>query len=72
METLGHDAEQSPWKELSNRAGDGRETRLLWREEDGQLKVVVHNITAGEVFEVPAQPDNALDVFEHPFAYIGE
>ena len=69
METLSASPEQSPWKELSHRGGDGHEVRLLWQEENGELKVVVEDVAAGEVFEIPARPDNAGEVFAHPFAY---
>jgi hypothetical protein len=56
-------------RELDHRGGDGVEVRLLWSEDDGELKVVVEDLSAGETFEVPASPENALDVFRHPFAY---
>ena len=56
-------------RELDHRGGDGVEVRLLWSEEDGELKVVVEDLAAGEAFEIPARPDNALEVFRHPFAY---
>jgi hypothetical protein len=56
-------------RELDHRAGDGFEVRLLWGGEDGELKVVVDNWLTDEHFEIRARPDNALDVFRHPFAY---
>lgn len=56
-------------RELDHRVGDGFEVTLLWSEEDGSLKVVVNDWRTEEQFEVPARPDNALDVFQHPFAY---
>ena len=39
------------------------------REDDGSLKVVVNDWRSDEKFEVDATPDNALDIFKHPFAY---
>jgi hypothetical protein len=56
-------------RELASRAGDGVEIRLLWGEVDGTLRVVVDDWRTGESFELEVQPDNALDVFNHPFAY---
>jgi hemolysin activation/secretion protein len=58
-------------RELAHRVGDGFEVSLLWGEEDGALKVVVQNWRTDERFEVAARADNALDVFNHPFAYRG-
>jgi hypothetical protein len=56
-------------KELDRRAGDGMDVRLLWSEADGTLRVVVEDWRAGESFEIEADPANALDVFNHPYAY---
>ncbi len=56
-------------RELAHRLGDGFEVTLLWNGEDGSLKVVVNDWRTDERFEVAARADNALDVFNHPFAY---
>ena len=56
-------------KELAHRAGDGVEVSLLWSEADNRLIVTVADMRAGEAFELKAHPENALDVFYHPFAY---
>jgi hypothetical protein len=56
-------------RELDHRVGDGFEVTLLWGADDGELKVVVNDWRSDEQFEVPATPDNALEVFKHPFAY---
>jgi hypothetical protein len=56
--------------ELAERAGDGFAVSLLWdRDHDGRLWVSVLDEDTGETFAVEAAPDNALDVFYHPFAY---
>ena len=64
METL-----EREMRELDQRLGDGFEVTLLWAEDDGSLKVVVDDWRTDEHFEIPARPDNALEVFKHPFAY---
>jgi hypothetical protein len=64
METL-----EREMRELAHRVGDGFEVTLLWAEDDGQLKVVVRDWRTAEEFEIEARADNALDVFNHPFAY---
>ncbi|HZO62654.1 MAG TPA: hypothetical protein VFB35_06695 [Gaiellaceae bacterium] len=56
-------------RELDHRLGDGFEVRLLWGAEDGELKVVVDDWRTDEHFEISARADNALDVFNHPYAY---
>ena len=58
-------------RELGHRGGDGSAVRLLWGEETlgEHLKVIVADLAAGETFEIPVPPDNALEVFNHPFAY---
>ena len=64
METL-----EQEMRELAHRGGDGFEVRLLWGEDGGTLKVVVDDWRTDEHFEIAARADNALDVFNHPFAY---
>jgi hypothetical protein len=65
METLQEERK----RELAHRVGDGFEATLLWGEDDGTLTVVVNDWRTDERFEVEARADNALDVFNHPFAY---
>jgi hypothetical protein len=64
METL-----EREMKELAHRVGDGFEVTLLWAEDGDELKVVVNDWRTDEHFEIDARADNALDVFNHPFAY---
>jgi hypothetical protein len=64
METL-----EREMKELAHRVGDGFEVTLLWAEDGNELKVVVNDWRTDERFEIDARADNALDVFNHPFAY---
>jgi hypothetical protein len=56
-------------RELACRAGDGLEVVLLWSQVDNRLTVSVADSRTGDSFELPARPENALDVFHHPFAY---
>jgi hypothetical protein len=65
METLAKPEK----RELAHRVGDGFEATLLWAEDDGSLTVVVNDWRTDEQFEVVARADNAMDVFNHPFAY---
>lgn len=56
-------------RELDCRASNGIDVSLLWSRRANRLTVAVHDTATGEVLHVPAQPDNALDVFKHPYAY---
>ena len=57
------------YTELAQRTGDSVAVSLLWRRADNRLKVAVTDTSTGEEFELDAHPENALDVFYHPFAY---
>jgi hypothetical protein len=57
-------------RELAHRSGDGVEVSLFWSPADGSLTVIVDDAKAEERFELEARPDNALEVFYHPYAYV--
>jgi hypothetical protein len=57
------------YTELAHRAGDGVAVTLRWRPNDNRLSVAVADARTGKAFELGAHPENALDVFYHPFAY---
>ena len=59
----------SAFTELAHRTGDNLAVSLLWRQADNRLRVVVTDTTAPREFELDAHPENALDIFYHPFAY---
>ena len=57
-------------RELAHRSGDGLEVSLLWSERTGSLSVTVRDERSGAGFELVVQSGaEALDVFDHPFAY---
>jgi hypothetical protein len=55
--------------ELHHRSADGIEVSLLWSRGTNALTVAVEDSRSGISFEVPAPPERALEVFEHPFAF---
>lgn len=55
--------------ELARRESDGVEVTLWWNRTSGDLMVSVVDRNAGDVFDIPAGADEALDVFNHPYAY---
>jgi hypothetical protein len=65
-----HDYAHSALRELAYRATDGIEVALFWHEVTGELIVFVSETRSGVYFELAPEPDQALDVFEHPYAYV--
>ena len=57
------------FEELHRRAGGGLEVTLLWRRGASKLIVSVADTMTGESFELPVAREEALEVFNHPFAY---
>jgi hypothetical protein len=57
------------FRELARRANGGLEVTLFWSELEDRLAVAVSDSLSGEWFFLDAEPDNALDVFYHPYAH---
>ena len=55
--------------ELDYRESNGITVSLRWGRRSNRLSVVVEDSPRGERFTLPARPDNALEVFRHPYAY---
>ena len=56
-------------EELNHRESNGIAVSLLWQPHSNRLAVVVEDTKLGEFFAVDVRPDNAGDVFHHPYAY---
>jgi hypothetical protein len=56
-------------KELAYRENDGIAVTLWWHSGSNRLSVAVHDWRKGDWFELDADAANALDVFDHPYAY---
>jgi hypothetical protein len=65
----GNDETHHPFRELAHRATDGLEVMLFWHEATNELTVSVSDDRTGAYFELDAEPDEALDVFYHPYAH---
>jgi hypothetical protein len=59
----------SPFRELAHRENDGLEVVLFWHDGTDELTVCVSDDRSGAYFELEAPPEDALDVFHHPYAY---
>lgn len=55
-------------RELAHRSSNGIDVFLLWCPADDSLAVTVIDTTA-DSFELVVDPAEALDVFDHPYAY---
>jgi hypothetical protein len=62
-------ADEHRERELAHRVSNGIEVVLFWHELTGAVTVSVSDSNSGAYFEVAADPSQALDVFEHPYAY---
>ena len=65
----GTSATQEPYRELAHRTNDGVEVVLLWHQPSDELIVTVSDERNGAYFELAAEPNQALDVFNHPYAH---
>ncbi len=59
----------TPIEELASRESAGLQVSLFWSREDNALSVVVRDHRTGEEFSLAVEPDEAMDVYRHPFAY---
>jgi hypothetical protein len=58
-----------PQRELAYRNIDGIEVTLFWHQITDELTVTVSDERNGAYFELAAEPHQALDVFNHPYAH---
>jgi len=56
-------------RELATRESDGIHVVLLWHPAGNGLTVQVEDVHVGDRFELAVAPEDALDAFNHPFAY---
>jgi hypothetical protein len=62
-------AASAPYRELAFRANDGVEVGLFWNTDKNRLLVVVDDARTGDLFEFEVSAAEAMDAFEHPYAY---
>jgi hypothetical protein len=60
---------ESERRELSRRSNGGIDVTLYWHPTRDELTVCVCDQRDGAYFEIRAQRDLALDVYNHPYAY---
>jgi hypothetical protein len=57
-----------PYRELAHRNDHGVQVTLSWNQCTDELTVTVSDERTGDHFELAAEPHEALDVFNHPYA----
>jgi hypothetical protein len=56
-------------RELAERISNGKSMRLFWLQGTSELWVEVYEPELDMTLVIPAEPERALEVFNHPFAY---
>ena len=56
-------------RELAERTSNGTRNRLYWRQGTRELWVEIWERELDVTIEIPADPERALEVFHHPYAY---
>jgi hypothetical protein len=54
---------------LAERNNGGIQVTLLWAEDTNAVSVLVRDDGTDDQFELSVEPADALDTFEHPYAY---
>jgi hypothetical protein len=61
---------QTARRELANRRNGGLEITLYWHAGDDSISIDIHQEATEETMSFPVPADQALDAFDHPFAYL--
>jgi len=61
---------EPPIVDLADRHTHDVDVVLMWSRNSGRVWVTVTHRRSGRMARIDAAPANALDVFEHPFAYV--
>ena len=56
-------------QELAFRESNGVAVTLYWHSGTNRVSVSVYDARSDELFELDADPAEALDLFHHPYAY---
>jgi hypothetical protein len=58
------------YREIAHRANTFIEVSLLWRQEDDSVLLRLVEVANRVEFELHVRPEDALDAFNHPYAYL--
>jgi hypothetical protein len=59
-----------PRRELTSRVSGGIEVTLYWSARDDSTSIELWQAATDETLTFPIPPEQALDAFYHPFAYL--
>jgi hypothetical protein len=62
--------EKAKARELAHRITSSVEVTLFWRKLDNTLTLRLVEVASGIEFEFCVRPEDALDAFNHPYAYL--
>ena len=57
-------------RELAHRITSTIEVMLLWRQVDNMITLRLVEVATGIEFEFGVRPEDALEAFNHPYAYL--
>ena len=63
-------AKTARYREMAHRSNTFLEVTLLWREADNSVLLRLVEVPNRVEFELHVSPENALDAFNHPYAYL--
>jgi hypothetical protein len=58
------------WQEIAHRSNTFIEVSLLWRQVDDSVLLRVVELANRVEFELRVPPEDALEAFNHPYAYL--
>jgi hypothetical protein len=64
-----HDHGPALRRVLAERKNAGIQVTLLWAKDTNAVSVLVREDGTDDQFELSVEPGDALDTFEHPYAY---
>jgi hypothetical protein len=65
-----HEIGRAGSRELAHRVTSDIEVSLLWRQLGDLVTVRLTEVASGLEFEFAVRPEDALDAFIHPYAYL--
>jgi hypothetical protein len=68
--TSAKQATKNGYEEIAHRASTFIEVSLLWRQADNSVLLRLVEVANRVEFELHVRPEDALDAFNHPYAYL--
>jgi hypothetical protein len=72
MQNDGRSVTSEPTRELAQRLAGSVAVLLLWHPDIDSVELVLEDRATGAGCEVEIAPQDALDAFYHPYAYVSE